>query len=135
LLQGKKLQDALAGLGLRTGGFAVYAVFSAAEFQAPHVRQPKTWLYVREQELAKFEQLVEAKPVESGENLVVLIPDDDGVFYQGDGGTMGDNRMACTNAVQTYVDLWHGGGRGEEAAEALLEQRLKPEWKARGLAV
>jgi hypothetical protein len=133
LLQGKKLRDALAGLGLQTGGFAAYAAFSAAEFQAPHVRQPKTWLYVREQEISKFEKLIEAKLVESGENLVVLIPDDDGVFYLGDGGTMGDNRMSCTNAVQTYVDLCHCGERGEEAAEALLEQKLKPEWKLRKL--
>ncbi len=133
LLQGKKLREALGGLGLQTGGFAAYAAFSAAEFQAPHVRQPKTWLYVREQEISKFEKLIEAKLVESGENLVVLIPDDDGVFYLGDGGVMGDNRMACTNQVQTYVDLCHCGGRGEEAAEALLEQKLKPEWKRRKL--
>jgi len=109
--------------------------FSAAELQAPHVRQPKTWLYVRAQEVSRFEKLVEAKQVDSGENLVVLIPDDDGVFYLGDGGTMGDNRMSCTNAVQTYVDLYHCGGRGEEAAEALLNQRLKSEWKLRGLSV
>lgn len=135
LLQGKKLRGALARLGLETGGFAAYAAFSAAEFQAPHVRQPKTWLYVREQEISKFEKLVEAKEVDSGENLVVLIPDDDGVFYLGEGDTMGDNRMSCTNAVQTYVDLYHCGGRGEEGAEALLNQRLKPEWKLRGLKV
>ena len=133
LLAGKKLRDALASLGLQTGGFTLYASFSAAEFQAPHVRQPKTWLYVRQQELSKFEKLVEAKPVDSGENIVVLIPDDEGVFYLGDGGMMGENRLACTNAVQTYVDLWHSGGRGHEAAEALLEQRLKPEWKAGGM--
>lgn len=135
LLRGKKLQDALAGLDLRTGGFAAYAAFSAAEFQAPHVRQPKTWLYVREKDVSTFERLVDAKPVESGENLTVLIPNDDGVFYLGDGGTMGDHRMRCTNAVQTYVDLFHCGGRGEEAAEALLNQRLKPEWKIRGLNI
>ncbi|MEI8289113.1 MAG: hypothetical protein WCH99_06535 [Verrucomicrobiota bacterium] len=135
LLQGKKLRDALAGLDSQTGGLAVYASFSAAEFQAPHVRQPKTWLYVRQQDLAKFEELVEAKPVDSGENLVILIPDDEGVFYLGDGGMMGENRLACTNVVQTYVDLWHSGGRGQEAAEALLEQRLKPEWKQRGLKI
>lgn len=135
LLQGNKLRDALAGLGLQTGGFAAYAAFSAAESQAPHVRQPKTWMYVREQDISKFEALVEAKRVESGENLVVLIPDDDGVFYIGDGGSAGVNRMACTNAVQTYVDLHHCGGRGEEAAEALLSQHLKPEWKLRGLDV
>jgi hypothetical protein len=73
--------------------------------------------------------------VDSGENLVVLIPDDDGVFSVSDSGPMGDNRMSCTNAVQTYVDLYHCGGRGEEAAEALLNQRLKPEWKLRGLNV
>jgi hypothetical protein len=135
LLQGKKLRDALGGLGSQTGGFAAYAAFSAAEFQAPHVRQPKTWMYVREQDVSRFEALVEAKLVDSGENLVVMIPDDEGVFYLGDGGTMGDHRMSCTNAVQTYVDLYHCGGRGEEAAEALLNQVLKPEWKRRGLNV
>ena len=135
LLKGTELRGALARLGTQTGGFAVYAAFSAADFQAPHVRQPKTWLYVREKEIPKFVRLIEAKPVESGENLIVLIPDDDGVFYMGDGGTMGDHRMACTNAVQTYVDLWHAGGRGEEAAEALLEQRLKPQWQDKGLKV
>ncbi len=135
LLQGKALRAALANLGLQTGGFALYASFSAAEFQAPHVRQPKTWLYVRERLIGEFEELTEAKQVDSGENLILLIPDDDGVFYLPDGGLMGDQRMACTNLVQTYVDLWHSGGRGQEAAEALLEQRLKPEWQARGLSV
>jgi hypothetical protein len=135
LLQGKKLRDALARLDTEIGGYAAYASFSAADLQAPHVRQPKTWLYVRDNEVSKFEELVEAKSVDSGENLVALIPDDDGVFYQGDRGSVGDNRMVCTNAVQTYVDLYHCGGRGEEAAEALLSQRLKPEWKLRGLNV
>ncbi|MDX2227729.1 MAG: type IV toxin-antitoxin system AbiEi family antitoxin [Verrucomicrobiae bacterium] len=133
LLQGRKLREALGGLGLQTGGFAAYAAFSAADIQAPHVRQPKTWLYVREKYLPLFEEKIDAKQVDSGENLVVLIPGDDGVFYSCDGGTTGDNRMNCTNVVQTYVDLSHCGGRGEEAAEALLNQRLKPEWKLRGL--
>lgn len=135
LLKERELRDSLARLGSQTGGFAVYAAFSAADLQAPHVRQAKTWLYIQAKELPKFEKLVEAKPVDSGENLVVLIPDDDGVFYMGDGGRMGEGRMACTNVVQTYVDLWHCGGRGQEAAEAILEQRLKPEWKRQGLTV
>ena len=133
LLKGKELRDAFARLGSQSGGFAVYAAFSAADFQAPHVRHPKTWLYVREKEIPRFARLIEAKPVESGENVTVLIPDDDGVFYMSDGGTMRDHRMACTNAVQTYVDSYHAGGRGEEAADALLEQRLKPQWKDKGL--
>ena len=45
----------------------------------------------------------------------------------------GERRLSCTNPVQTYVDLFHCGGRGEEAAEALLEQNLKRAWKLRGL--
>jgi hypothetical protein len=132
LLQGKRLRDALADTDLETGGFAAYAAFSAADFQAPHVRQPKTWIYVGREHLSSLAQRIEAKPVESGDNVVVLIPDDDGVFYMADGGSVGDHRMACTNPVQTYVDVFHCGGRGEEAAEALLEQKLKPEWSQRG---
>lgn len=133
LLQGKKLRDALAKMDLESGGFATYAAFSAAEFQAPHVRQPKTWIYVGREYLSAMAGGIEAKPVDSGENVVVLIPDDDGVFYMANGGYVGEHRMACTNPVQTYVDLFHSGGRGQEAAEAVLEQRLKPEWKQRGL--
>jgi hypothetical protein len=133
LLQGRRLTEALAGLESLTGGHAAYAAFSAADFQAPHVRQPKTWLYVGSEWEDKFREVAEVKLVDSGENLVVLIPEDNGVFYLQEGGTMGEQRLSCTNPVQTYVDLFHCGGRGEEAAEALLEQNLKRAWKARGL--
>lgn len=133
LLQGRKLHETLARLDLATGGFSAYAAFSAADFQAPHVRQPRVWVYVSEQEIPRFEKAIEAKWVDSGENLSVLIPNDDGVFYLRDAGE--GNRMACTNAVQTYVDLYHCGGRGEEAAEAVLQQCLKHGWKQRGLPV
>jgi hypothetical protein len=130
LLQGLRLQQQLESLESVTGGHGVYAAFSAAEFQAPHVRQPKTWLFVGAEWEDEFGEAIEAKPVDSGENLVVLIPDDDGVFYLQEGEA---GRLACTNPVQTYVDLWHCGSRGKEAAEALLEQNLKRAWKAEGL--
>ena len=91
------------------------------------MRQTRTWLYVAPNAEAEFQVAVEAKPVDSGENLVVLISDDSGVFYLAEPGR---NRLACTNAAPTYVDLAHGGGRGEEAAEAILQQRLKPAWSA-----
>lgn len=132
LLQGGKLHAALEMFGGFTRGYAMYASFSAAEFQAPYVRQAKTWLYVHQREIQRFEEMIEAKEVESGENLVVLIPDDEGVFYLVEGS---DNKLPCTNVVQTYVDLYHSGGRGKEAAEAILNQRLRPEWKMRGLKV
>ncbi|MBI2190663.1 MAG: hypothetical protein HYU36_01605 [Planctomycetes bacterium] len=80
----------------------------------------------------EFRQHVEAKLVDSGENVVVLIPEDDGVFYLCQGASGGQFRLPATNPVQTYVDLCHSGGRGEEASEALLEQVLKGAWAAHG---
>jgi hypothetical protein len=124
LLQGKVLQERLQSL---TASRIAYGVFSAADLQAPTVRQPRTWLFVNADVERELASKVEAKVVESGENLVVLIPDDPGVFYRPE---TGHNRLACTNAVQTYVDLTKVGGRGEEAAEAIFERRLKPAWAA-----
>jgi hypothetical protein len=127
LLQGRALQEKLRSVDPDGQGRLAYAGFSAADIQAPAVRQPRTWLYVNPSIEREFASTAEAKPVDSGENLVVLIPDDGGVFYRVEAGA---NRLGCTNAVQTYVDLANSGGRGEEAAEAILQQRLKPAWSA-----
>lgn len=135
LKNGMALLESLSKVHAATRGKLLYAVFSAAAIQAPHVRQPKTWIYIKEAELSLFEMMVEAKPVDSGSNLVVLMPSDDGVFAFPDQGLIEDHPIACTNPVQTYVDLWHGGGRGQEAADALLEQRIKPAWRTAGYEV
>jgi len=131
LLKGTVLRDALYRLGGEAGNMVVYAAFSAAERQAPHVRQPKTWLYVNAQFLDAFVRNAQAKEVDSGENIVVLIPDDSGVFLSFEADSyFGEQTLVCTDPVQTYVDLIHSGGRGEEAAQALLEQKIMPAWKA-----
>jgi hypothetical protein len=76
----------------------------------------------------ELRSLLEATEVDSGENLVILIPGDEGVFYRLDHGP---DRLSRTNPVQTYVDLLHAGGRGaEETAQAILLQRLRPAWGA-----
>jgi hypothetical protein len=131
MLQGRKAQELLAPLESITGGHAAYAAFSAAEFQAPHVRQSKTWLYVGVNYDRELEKLTSAMQVDTGGNLVVYFPEDDGVFYGQEGDHPG--RLPSTNPIQTYLDLYHCGERGQEAAEALLEQKLKPLWKAHGL--
>jgi hypothetical protein len=93
------------------------------------VRQNKTWLYVNDAALDDFEVMVKAKRVDSGANVIVLIPEDDGVFYE---NRFRQRRsLGRTNPVQTWLDLMSVGGRGEEAAEALMEQCLKPSWKGR----
>jgi hypothetical protein len=130
LKRGPELKQALTLLESITGGHAAYCAFSAADFQAPHVRQPRTWLFIGAEWEDECAEALGAKLVDTGENLLMLIANDLGVFY---GQEPVGNHFACTNPVQTYVDLWHCGSRGQEAAEALLEQKLKPEWKLRGL--
>jgi hypothetical protein len=130
LLSGSRRDEGLRKFDAVSGSRGVYASFSAAEHQAPHVRQPKQWFFIAEDLEDEFARCVEAKQVDSGENLVVLIPDDDGVFY---GQESAGEPLASTNPVQTYVDLLNSGSRGQEAAEAILEQNLKPAWKLRGL--
>jgi hypothetical protein len=122
LLRGKVLQERLRRFAADRVAFAA---FSAAEIQAPAVRQPVTWLFVDAFAKSELREALEANPVDSGENVIVLVADDPAVFYMTEAGA---DRPACTNAVQTYVDLAHVGGRGEEAAEAILQQRLRPAW-------
>ena len=74
---------------------------------------------------------MQAKEVDSGENLVVLVPADMGIFLSFDADShVGSRVLGCTDPAQTYVDLTHCGGRDEEAAQALLEQKILPAWKA-----
>jgi hypothetical protein len=135
LLKPAEFENALYKTGAEAGGLAAYAAFSAAERQAPQVRQPRTWVYVTAESLDTLTKNTQAKEVDSGENLIVLIPDDPGVFLSFEAGSfVGDRVLGCTSPVQTYVDLMHCGGRGEEAAEAVLEQRILPTWRSAGLA-
>jgi hypothetical protein len=132
LLKGAELRKALYLVGGDAGGMAAYAAFSAAERQAPHVHQPKTWLYIAADFLDSLIRHTRAKEVDSGENMVVLIPDDPGVFLSFAADSyVGEAVLCCTDPVQTYVDLLHCGGRGEEAAKALLDQKILPAWKPR----
>lgn len=126
LLPARTLFERLQSIQRENPGKVCYMGFSAADFQAPNVRQPRTWLYVIPDFEQHLRQILEAKLVDSGENLVVMLPYERGVF---DSLESGKERLACTNPVQTYLDLFHSGSRGEEAAQAILEQRLRPIWR------
>lgn len=103
------------------------SVFSAASEQAAHVRgELKLWLYLDESQRSRFEKLTDAKETDSGANVIVMVPEDAGVFAGK--CRVAHDKMPITHPVQTYVDLKMAGGRGEEAADALLEQKIKPEW-------
>jgi hypothetical protein len=103
---------------------AAFASFSAAVRIKPYVRQHRQYLYLKG-DISLITKPLELKDVSSGENVVVLEPYDDGVFYQAqrqeDGGI-------CTGPVQTYLDVNASGGRGPEAAEHILATVLRKRW-------
>jgi len=128
LLSPEELDNSLEGWDLiEERGPVAYAVFSAADRQAPSVRQTSTWLYVSEDYLSEFGEIAQAKPVQTGANIQVLLPEDDGIFYKMAQPFL--NRFDCTNPLQTWLDLMKVGSRGEEAADAIMRERLRPVWE------
>lgn len=99
------------------------ALFSGASRVAPFARYARGFSYVvtDPQGLAKG---LGWKPVPSGANFTILRPYDDGLLY----GVRKVGRDAVVSDVQLYLDLAGYKGRGEEAAQFLLEQRLRPQW-------
>lgn len=126
-----ELAKALQGIGPQGDVKVAYAAFSAADIQAPAVRQAKSWLMVSADWADEVMKGLDAKEVDSGDNIVLLVPPDDGPFCAPE---LREGDLPCTNPLQTYLDVSHLPGRGEEAAEALLNQVIKPAWKTRGTA-
>jgi len=60
----------------------------------------------------------------SGAGVMLLGPYDEGVFY----GTQVMDDIRIVSPVQIYLDLKSYKGRGEEAAEVLLREIVKPKW-------
>jgi hypothetical protein len=97
--------------------------FSGAARFAPAVRYNRVMAYVAAtgEDLGSF---LDLKEVPSGANVMLLGPYDEGVFY----GSRVIDDIIIASPVQIYLDLKSYKGRGEEAAEVLLREVIKPEW-------
>lgn len=102
-----------------------YAIagLSAAWRLAPHVRYQRTMAYVSDR-LDEVAERAGLKPVASGPNVTLLVPYDESLLA--DSQVVGGIRI--TSPVQTYLDLRGFRGRGDEAAEAVLKDVIKPTW-------
>ena len=97
--------------------------FSGAARFAPAVRYTRTmaYVYTTREDVAS---LLNLKEVESGANVTLLGPYDEGVFY----GTQVIEDIRIVSPLQIYLDLKGYKGRGDEAAEAILRDVIKPKW-------
>lgn len=98
--------------------------FSGARLSSPRVRYNRASIYVssRVDSLALNTQL---KPVDSGGNVLILKPYDEGVFN----GSQARYDLRTVSPIQLYLDVKSMAGRGEEAAEEILVRELRPSWQ------
>lgn len=96
--------------------------FSGAARFAPAVRYNRAMAYMHN--MPDAAALLNLKGVASGANVMLLEPFDEGVFY----GAQEIDGIRIASPLQIYLDLKGLKGRGEEAAEVLLRDVIKPKW-------
>ena len=104
------------------------ALFTGARRVAPFVTFPRFFAYVKGDSIVLAKSL-QFKKVESGANVTILTPYDDGVLY----GLQDVKGTQVVSNIQLYLDLKSYRGRGEEAAQFIFDERIKPEWQARAI--
>jgi len=102
--------------------YALTGFSGAARFTSA-VRYQRVMAFVDAEE-DQLLKLFEVKEVSSGANVTLLMPYDAGVYY----GVTTKEGSRVVSPVQLYLDLIGFKGRGEEAANALLEEVINPLW-------
>jgi len=123
-IEGTQIERKLASFCKETSIDYGLALFSGANLVAPFVRYSRSFIYV-EDKIPDVARQVGLKEVSSGPNVTLLKPYDKGVFY----GVREVNGLSIVSDVQLYLDLKNYRGRGEEAAQYILENRMKPVWQ------
>lgn len=102
-------------------GRTLLSSFSAAQWLAPYGRTGTQYFYADEAGLERLRSVLKLSVSAKGENVVVTLPDDPGLFLDAVEPAPG---VFTTSLVQTYLDLAAAGERGRESAEHLRGERL-----------
>lgn len=100
---------------------AVFASYSAAQWLAPYARTGTHYFYADAKGLERLRAALGLSAVVKGQNVVVTVPKDDGLFRDAVEPASG---VVCTSPVKTYLDLVVSGERGVEAADHLRKEKL-----------
>lgn len=103
-------------------GQIALASFSAAQWLAPFGRTGTHYFYADAEGLEILRSRLKLSSASKGENVVVTVLDDLGLFRDTVQPALG---VVCTSPVQTYLDLAAAGERGQEAADHLRQERLQ----------
>ena len=116
----RRVCDAVRASGAR----AALTSFSGAERVAPHVRYSHASVLVEADALEEVAERAGLRPVETGANVRLHEPYDNGAFY----GARDVDGLPVAHPVQLVLDLAREKGRGEEAADHLRRHALAPTW-------
>jgi len=100
-----------------------FTLTSGASRMAPFLRYNRIFTYVSN-DIDRIAKDLNFKEVSTGPNISFLEPYDEGVFYY----LQEVNGVKVVSDIQLYLDLQSYMKRGEEAAEFLLERRLRKQW-------
>jgi len=123
----KSLQDVETNVAEICGKLSIpYALtgFSACNRLAPMVKGQRAMIYVS-RDIDLVADKVGLKSVETGANIVLIQPYDEGVYWNAK--PIGD--LQISDPVQVYLDLKKYPGRGEEAADFLFREVINPRWQ------
>lgn len=120
-----RIEQALANVCSNRNLNYAMALFTGAARVAPYTRIKQLFAYV-EKDVTLISSELDLKPVDSGANVTLLTPYDQGVFY----GLQNVDGLVIVSPVQLYLDLHSYKGRGEEAAQFLFDKILEPLWSA-----
>ncbi len=99
---------------------------SGAWRSAPMVRYTAVSAYVdvgaSPAAMADLVRCMEAKPVDTGANLILYPTRDEAVFF----GMRTLSGMNVVSPIQLYLDLLQVAGRGEDAANEIMAREIKP---------
>ncbi len=116
----RKLPGILSGNDIKYA----FSLTSGASFVAPHLRYRRSFVYIESGKINEAAELLKLKRVTSGANVILMEPYDEGVFY----GLQDIRGAKVVSVIQLYLDLRNFKERGEEAAEFILQQRIKNRW-------
>ena len=100
-----------------------FTLTSGASRVAPFLRYNRIFTYVSNN-IDLIAKDLNFKEVSTGPNISFLKPYDEGIFYY----SQEVNGVKVVSDIQLYLDLKGYTKRGEEAAEFLLEKRLREQW-------
>ena len=118
-LHGKQLDERLSGALNPQRPRVIYSLHSAAQWFAPFGRDGTHTFYADESGAQFLQETLRLVSVTKGANIVLLIPNDENLFYDAIEPAPG---IFCTSPVITYLDLWNGNDRDREAAEYVAKE-------------